>query len=208
MRVLTVAGLKGGVGKTTSAVHLAHGLVAAEQAAGGDRGVLLVDADGQGSALSWSEQAGGFPRVQVISLPVKDLHRRLPELGAAYAWVVVDTPPGDPAISASAIRAGDEVLLPLPPSTIDIDRLRPTLELLAEVDPLRAEPVSPRVLLTRVRAHTVNARAARQVLDSLGLDVMAAEIPLREAYAGAFGSPVTDIGDYAAVIEELTRVQA
>lgn len=116
---------------------------------------------------------------------------------------MVDAPPGDPAISASAIRAADEVLLPLPPSTIDIDRLRPTLELLVEVDPLRAEPVSPRVLLARVRTNTLNARAARQVLHSLGLDVITAEIPLREAYAGAFGSQVTDLGDYAAVVDEL-----
>lgn len=203
MRILTVAGLKGGVGKTTSAVHLAHGFAVAAGAR-----VLLLDADPQGSALSWSEQAGGFPGVQVVALPVKDLHRRAADLGTGYAWVVIDTPPGDLAISASAVRAATDVLLPLPPATIDIDRLRPTLELLAEMDPLRPEPIAPRVMLTRVRAGTVNARAARQVLDSIGLDVLTAEVPLREAFAGAFGSPVTDIGEYAAVVDELMGVSA
>jgi len=59
------------------------------------------------------------------------------------------------------------------------------------------------VLLARVRTNTLNARAARQVLHSLGLDVITAEIPLLEAYAGAFGSQVTDLGDYAAVVDEL-----
>lgn len=206
MRVLTVAGLKGGVGKTTSAVHVAHGLAART----GGR-VLLVDADPQGSALSWDEQSDGAWRaagVTAVALPVRDLHRRVADLGAGYGWVVIDTPPGDVAVSASAIRAATDLILPLPPSTIDMDRLRPTLELLAEVDPLRTEPVTPRVLLTRVRAGTVSARAVREVMGSLGLEVMATQIPLREAYASAHGAPVTDIAEYAAVVAELLTAGA
>jgi chromosome partitioning protein len=201
VQIVTVAGLKGGVGKTTSSVYLAHGLATKT----GSR-VLLVDADPQGSALSWDEQSGDSFReagVLAVSLPVRDLHRRVADLGSGYGWVVIDTPPGDLAISASAIRAAGEVLLPLAPATIDVDRLRPTLEMLAEVDPLRAEPVSPRVLLTRVRAGTINARAVREMLISLGLEVMAAQISLREAYASAFGAAVTDLGDYADVVAEL-----
>ena len=79
MRVLTVAGLKGGVGKTTSAVHLAHAL-----ARRGSR-VLLVDTDPQGSALTWSEQAA-FP-LATIGLPVRDVHRRLPALAGDFPTV-------------------------------------------------------------------------------------------------------------------------
>ena len=201
--VVTVAGLKGGVGKTTTAVHLAHGLAAAT----GGR-VLLIDSDPQGSALTWDEQAGGTfsaAGVTAVSLATRDLHRRVPDMAGPYAWVVIDTPPGDLAISASALRAGTHVVLPLPPSTIDVDRLRPTLELLAEVDPLRELPVTPWVLLTRVRTGTVSARAAREVITELGLSVFAADVPLREHYASAFGAPVTldDLGEYADVTAEL-----
>lgn len=194
MQVLTVAGLKGGVGKTTTAVHLAHALAPHGR-------VLLVDADPQGSALSWSESAA-FP-VSVVGLPVRDVHRRLPTLARDFSHVVIDTPPGDLPIVRSALLAADEVLLPLPPATIDVDRLRPTLELLAELENLRPVERGPRVLLTRVRAGTRNARAVRQVLVELGLDVLTTEIPLRESYASAFGSTVDPAGDYQAVADEL-----
>jgi cellulose biosynthesis protein BcsQ len=78
-----VLNLKGGVGKTTSAVNIAT-LIAAR-----GESVLLVDADPQGSALQWSETVDlSFP---VVSLPVKDLHRRVPQLlknvlGKIAAW--------------------------------------------------------------------------------------------------------------------------
>lgn len=37
------------------------------------------DADPHGSTLSWSEAAGNFS-LPVVSLPLRDLHRRLPQL--------------------------------------------------------------------------------------------------------------------------------
>jgi chromosome partitioning protein len=49
--IVTVASLKGGVGKTTLAVALA------EAAAERDGGALLVDADSQGSAMKHAELA-------------------------------------------------------------------------------------------------------------------------------------------------------
>ncbi|MGL5830512.1 MAG: AAA family ATPase [Angustibacter sp.] len=192
-----MAGLKGGVGKTTTAVHLA-----AAWAAGGRR-VMVVDADPQGSALSWSE-TGDLSPVVVVGLAVKDLHRRLPDLAAGWDVVVIDTPPGHVAITTSAIRAANEVILPMPPSLMDLDRLRPTLELLADADALRAEPITPRVLLTRVRRGTLNARAARDVLTELELHVLTQEIGLKESYVSAFGAPVTDLGEYAAAAMEIT----
>lgn len=59
---LAVVNLKGGTGKTTTATALAAAL--------NNRGrTLLVDADPQGSALAWSEEADfGFP---TIGLPVR-----------------------------------------------------------------------------------------------------------------------------------------
>ena len=51
---ITVANVKGGVGKTTTAMFLAAGLARHGR-------TLLVDADPKGSALRWSEQADDLP---------------------------------------------------------------------------------------------------------------------------------------------------
>jgi chromosome partitioning protein len=158
-----------------------------------------VDADPQGSALSWSEEAGELP-CAVISLPVRDLHRRLDALLPGIAHTVIDTPPGDRAIVRSAIAAADVVIVPIPPSIMDLDRLRPTLDLIAEVEAVT--PVKVFVLLTRVRAATKSGRVTREVLEEVGVALFDSEIPLRESLNTSFGTiPQDDL--YGVVLDEL-----
>lgn len=196
---ITVANLKGGTGKTTTAFHLAAGL-----SRRGER-VLLVDADSQGSALSWSETAGEELTFTVVGLPVKDIHRRVKEeFAGSYEHTVIDTPPGEPAVVRSALLAADEVIFPISPALLDIDRIRPTLELIAEVEPLSEFRVW--ALLTRVRRGTRSAKAARETIEGeLGFRTFAGEIPLLEAYATSFGLAVDGGSDYDEVLGELLR---
>lgn len=190
---VAVVNLKGGTGKTTTSVYAAAGL--------GQRGrVLLIDADPQGSALSWSETASSFP-VTTVGLPVRDLHRRVNDLGRDYDHVVIDTPPGDLAIVRGALLAAEVALIPIPASLIDLDRLRPTIELVSEAEDING--LDLRVVLTRVRIGTRSAAAAREVLSELGLPVLAAEVPLREAIAMSFGLEPDDLREYGAVLDEL-----
>lgn len=195
---LAIVNLKGGTGKTTSAVYLS--LALAEHGR-----TLLIDADPQGSSLSWSEGAKDFA-VPVVGLPVKDLHKRVGQFAPDYANLIIDTPPGEIAIVRSALLAADVALLPIPPSLLDLDRLRPTLELLEEVEHFSG--VSIYVLLTRVRRGTKSASAAREVLKELGLPVLEAEIPLLEAYSGSFGLTPNDLAEYGAVMDELVEKEA
>lgn len=99
--------------------------------------------------------------------------------------------------------AADAIVFPISPGLLDIDRIRPTLELFAETEPINPAPVW--ALLTRVRTNTKSARAARTIIeDELGFTTFAVEIPLREHYAGAFGLSVgEDLGNYSAVVTEL-----
>ena len=192
---LAIVNLKGGAGKTVSAVHLAAGL-------GRQGRTLLVDADPQGSSLSWSEEAGELP-CSVVALPVKDLHKRLVSLAAGFSHVVIDTPPGDRAIVRSAVASVERVIVPIPTSIMDLDRLQPTLDLIDEVSVSNTVDVS--VLLTRVRSQTKSSALTREVLEDLGIDVLDAWIPLRESLNGSFGTVPGSSTPYADVLTELMR---
>ncbi|HZT66122.1 MAG TPA: AAA family ATPase [Acidimicrobiales bacterium] len=191
---IAVANLKGGTGKTTTAVYLAHGLAA-------DGPTLLVDADPQGSALSWSEAAGELP-FPVVAMPVNNLHRQLETVGAGYSHVVVDTPPGHVAIVASALRSVDLALVTIQPTVIDVDRLAATLELIEEARAVADRP-ELRILLTRVRRGTKAQREVRDVLAEDELPVLATEIPQREAIAMAAGTVLGQLGEYRDLLDEL-----
>ncbi len=126
-------------------------------------------------------------------------------LGSA-AWerdtlTLSSTPPGDAGLVRSAALAADVVIVTLPTGLIDIDRLSPTLELLAEVE--ASNPIRIRILLTRVRTGTRSAQAARALLAELGQPVLEHEIPLREAYTSGFGLAPTDLLHYQPVVDEL-----
>jgi chromosome partitioning protein len=193
-----VANLKGGTGKTVSAFFLAAALSKYGK-------TLLVDCDPQGSTLSWAEGAeekGARLGFSVMGLPVKDVHRKLKNFESDYTHVVLDTPPGEIAITRSALLAADTALLPVPPTAIDLDRVLPTLELVAEVEPLN--DLRFRVLLTRVRRISREARDARAVMEEMGLPVMATEVPQLSFYSDAFGEPLEDnLGEYEYVATEL-----
>ena len=190
---IAVVSTKGGTGKTTTAVYLACGFHQLGR-------TLLIDADPQQSALLWSKQDPIFP-LTVISLPVSDLHRRLPGLARGYAHVIIDTPPGDIPVIRSAVLAADTVLVPVAPAALDINRLAPTFDLLAALEPVHAVDVG--VLLVKVRARTVTARTVRDVLTGHGWPVMDTEIPLRESYAAAFGTAPADLAAYGGLLKEL-----
>ncbi len=194
---VAVANLKGGTGKTLTSFFLATAL--------SRRGrTLLVDCDPQGSALSWAESAdeGGegltFP---VIGLAVRDVHRRLRAFERDYEHVVLDTPPGELAIARSALKAADVAVVAVPPTKIDLDRVIPTLELVADVEDETG--LTFRVLLTRVKRISREGRDTREVMEEMGLPVMGVEIPFLALYSDAFGAPIEDLGEYERFAREL-----
>jgi chromosome partitioning protein len=120
---IVVGNVKGGVGKTTTAVYLA----AAAAARG--REVLLVDSDPQGSAAEWLEQSpiGG---VELVEAPSERTVVRA--LAGTDDVVVVDTPPGDERIVRAALRRADVVVIPTRAGGVEPTRVLATLEMTPE----------------------------------------------------------------------------
>lgn len=197
---IAVANLKGGVGKTTTAVYLA------EAAAARDGTALLVDSDPQGSAMEWSNGAvefGGL-RSNAVALPTADLARRLDGIAGSYGTVLIDTPPGQLGIVQAAARAADVVVVCCQPTLMDLDRMRATIEVVGD----QGRPAA--VLLTRVRLRTRALDGARDALEAAELPVLQTIIPQREAIAAAYGTrPAgTALALYVAVLQEVENALA
>ncbi|WP_371127049.1 AAA family ATPase [Streptomyces sp. 2112.3] len=197
--------LKPGVGKTTSAVWLAHALYESGMTP------LLIDGDPAASALRWSELAGGFP-FPVIALPVGDVHRRVNDFLGDRQAVVLDAPQLEdhPRITRSIMRYAGEWIVPVTPAPIELDRMAPIRGEMTDVQSLRAEPARSAVLLNRTNrpdaTRTGPDADAREALTEQGFEVLHTQIARLDLYAQSFGNPVQAKGSaYMDFAEELIK---
>ena len=157
MRMILVAGSKGGVGKTTLATNLA-----AHYAVDGKH-TVLVDADRQGSSKHWCEKRAGLDSAV---LPVdgtrRDWQSAIP--GDAQR-IIVDGPAGAMGADLKAfLDEADAVLVPVLPSTIDIEATVPFLDSLAQHPRVRKGKLKVGLVINRMKPWT---NASRQALTQL-----------------------------------------
>ena len=120
MKIITVTGYKGGVGKSTTAVHVATFLSA-------HGNVLLIDGDPNRTALAWNER-GGLPcdvvdeRRAAKSIPGRD-------------WLVIDTPARPDSSDLKELASGCDLLIL--PTIPDVASLEPMMQTAKELQNVR-----------------------------------------------------------------------
>lgn len=179
--IVALLNQKGGVGKTTLALHIA-GHWARE-----GRRVALVDADPQGSALDWSQAraSAALPRLfGVLGLARDTLHREAPELARHADHVVIDGPPRVAGLMRSALLAADLVLIPVQPSPFDGWASAEMLALLAEARIYRPQ-LAARFVLNRCDPRTIIARETADALADHDPPLLRARVGQRVIYAHA-----------------------
>ena len=114
--LLTCTSAKGGVGKTTSAIHIAAILSS-------DDSTLLIDGDPNRSALKWAKR-GNLP-FQVVDLMAAPKHTR------NFEHIVFDTPARPNQDDMEALVEGcDLLIIPTTPDILSIDATLETVDLL------------------------------------------------------------------------------
>lgn len=149
--LITCASAKGGVGKTTSAVHIAAVLAS-------DDKTLLIDGDPNHSALKWAKR-GKLPYM-VVDLMAAPKHTR------HFEHIVFDTPARPNSDDLEALVDGcDLLIIPTTPDILSIDA---TLETVNMLDRLKCNRY--RILLTIVPpAPRKTGAQAREALADLPL---------------------------------------
>jgi chromosome partitioning protein len=176
MPVISLLNQKGGVGKTTLAIHIADAFTRRKQK------VLLVDADPQASALDWAAARQGEPRFPVIGLPKASIHKELPVIAKGFDWVILDGPPRVYDVARSAIMASDAVFIPVQPSPYDVWAANEILELFKDSDVYRPE-VKRAFIINRKIANTAIGRDVNSALAEYAPPVLKSAVCQRVSFA-------------------------
>jgi chromosome partitioning protein len=163
--IVTLVSLKGGVGKTTSAIHIAAYLQQRES-------TLLIDADKNRSALVWDRES---------LLPFKVVSEAAaPKFVKQHKHIVIDTQARPSQEELKDLAEGcDLMILPTTPKALDLDALAKTVELLQDMN------AQFKILLTQVPPQSSTKKSARKDLEELGLPLFASEIPRLVAFERA-----------------------
>ena len=172
---------KGGVGKTTLAMMLAHALT--------ERGhkTVLFDSDDDGSAFTWAQYAE--QRGQPLPFPVVD------QMGLAGAmaegrvrYVVVDTPANNPKKIARLAAQAQYLIIPIQPGELELDRLNRTWEILNAADVQRHPELRVGFVL--------NSKARTTISEETLSTLQAHDFPIvgwmsrKVGYQRAYGKPM------------------
>lgn len=196
--IISILNQKGGVGKTTLAVHIATALALRTYR------VLLVDADPQGSALDWSACRTADPLFPVVGLPKPSLHREMPGLSADYGYTIIDGPPRVYEVGRSAVLASDLVLIPVQPSPYDVWAAKEIVDLVSEAA-IYKESLKSAFVINRKIVNTAIGRDVVSALKEYDVPVLLAQVCQRVSFAdsAAQGQTVLEIEPHGTASREI-----
>lgn len=159
MKTIVIISQKGGVGKTTVAVHLA---VEAERQG---YTTVIFDLDPQGSSASWADKRENTTPT-VVTAQANRLETLIEQARRQNAGlVIIDSAPNADSSSLAAAKTADFILIPCRPAAFDLAAIPTTLDL-AQIAKKDAW-----VLLNGVPSQGKLAEEAREVLCAGGVKV-------------------------------------
>ena len=211
--IISVQNQKGGVGKTTLAVHISYVLSTSKkrkshsaQSSSADVSsrVLLIDADPQGSSRDWAAARESEPPFSVVGLDRPTIHRDLPKLSEGYDHVVIDGPPRVTDLARSAIIAADLVVIPIQPSPYDVWAAHDVVDLIKEAMVFK-ENLKSVFVINRKIVNTAIGRDVVEALSEYSIPVTSSSICQRVAFAesAASGQTVMELNGKSSASKEI-----
>ncbi|MBX9580298.1 MAG: ParA family protein [Gemmataceae bacterium] len=178
--IIVVANSKGGVGKSTLAVHLAAWLAERGHA------VTLADCDAQQSSSEWAREAA--PGVRVVRLADADeILDQLPALSDEAEFVVADGPGSNTETSRALLLRADLAVVPCKASMLEARALAQGTNVLRQAQDIRGGPPRAVIVLSMVGKTYRLTRDMRDAARGLHLPLAHTPLTLRQVYADAPG---------------------
>ncbi len=178
--IIVVANSKGGVGKSTLAVHLAAWLH--EQG----HTVTLADCDTQHSSSEWLKDA--MPDVKTVRLSDPDeILDRLPTLGQQTEFVVADGPGSNTETSRALLLRGDLALVPCKASMLEVRALAQATNVLRQAQDIRGGQPRAMIVLSMVGKTYRLTQDMKDAAAALELPMAKTALTLKQIYADAPG---------------------
>ena len=206
--VYLVGGLKGGVGKTTTAINLALYLSGEN-----GRDVLFVDADEQASAgefMAWRSEHTKDDKLTFVELHGRSVRDEVRKLRSKFDDIVIDAGGGMRDSQKFALLAADKYLVPFPASGPDIWPLTKVERVVAEAQDYN-ESLKAYTFLMRAFSEGAENNEAADVLRESKLNYIDAPVINRKAFSQSItgGYSIFDFKPRnPQAVEELTAVFA
>lgn len=203
--IITIANLKGGVGRTTTAMLLACAFARL------GRQVTVLDTDHYGAAAWWANYAQDdgdplpfsvtrYPLSDDAGVEYPDKVSMITEMVSPEVVTIIDTCSHAPDIVRAVSEISDFVIVPCSASVVDYS---PTMRTLDSLSAPHA------VLMTQIDERTRAAHELRRRLVAADVFVFAARIPHREVFKQLYGAtPGKQLHGYEEVVQELLRDSA
>ena len=200
-RIIALTNSKGGVGKSTVAVHLAAWC--AEQG----RHTALVDADAQGASSLWLHEAA--PDIALFRLQTPDdILDQVPQLAAQFDALVIDGPGGLSEVTRAVLLVAHLALLPCGPSVLDLRAVQEAIRVVGQAQRIRGGSPQAALVPNKLQVQYRLTQELLAAVRTLGMPVRSG-LRLRQAYADAAGQGtlVWRLGPRGlAATEELSRL--
>lgn len=178
--VIAMISSKGGVGRTTVGMLLATNL------ARRGRRVVVVDADLQAAASTWSvtSPTEGLSVVKCYSGDEEQLATTIQNARVSCDVVIVDCPARNERLSERAARCADVVLAPVTPGAPEVWAAPQTVAFVARV---RADHPQLRFagVINRLRSTRLATKCLLQLIEMDGLPLLRAHLSDRTSYTEA-----------------------